>query len=157
MVTSNQQLVTIMIELRLTTRLTQYWERLRKENDLPTINLLNPQMILDLWDKCIQISVQKEDGNINYYYQYIGRDLSDVFGDNLIGQKVKSQLHFLPAKKMMDHLNDSLTAPAPKNMDGQFVDKNNHLVKYRSCLLPFGSDKNNVTNFVIGISWNSFK
>jgi hypothetical protein len=146
-----------MIEYRLTTRLTQYWERINKNGDIPSIDSLNPQMIHDLWDKCLQILVQLEDGKIHYVYQYIGRDLSAVFNENLVGQRVKSQLHFLPAKKMMEYLDELIINPAPKNLDGQFIDHASNLIKYRSCILPFGYDKNNVTNFVIGISWNSFK
>ncbi|MCE3232922.1 MAG: sensory box protein [Rickettsiaceae bacterium] len=146
-----------MIELRLTTRLTQYWQRIRKDADVPAMNVFNSQMVHDLWGKCIVLNVTREDGKANYYYKYIGEDLSDVFGDNLVGQRVKAQLHFLPAKKMLENFDDMLQNPRPKNLDGQFVDQNNHLVKYRSCILPFGTDKQNVTNFVIGISWNSFK
>jgi hypothetical protein len=146
-----------MIELRLTTRLIKHWEMVKKENPLPTMQSFNPQAVDDLWGRCFKVSVQKEGGKVNYIYEMIGDDLREVFGSNLVGKKVSAQLHFLPAKKIIEQMDEALGNPIPKIMDGQFIDQNNRLIKYRSCLLPFGRDKDNVTNFVIGISWNSFK
>ena len=51
-----------MQELRLTTRLTTYWNRLRQEDEYPKIQKLNPGTIEDIWPQCFMISVDMHAG-----------------------------------------------------------------------------------------------
>lgn len=146
-----------MIELRLTSRLIQYWEKLKKDADVPPVEAFNPEVVHDLWGRCFQVVVQKDQDGYDFIYDYIGEDLTTLFEPFLVGMQVKSQMHFLPAKKMIEQMNRAIEQSVPLYLDGQFIDKNSHIIKYRSCLMPFGKDKENITHFIIGISWNSFK
>ncbi len=145
------------IEQRLTTRLIAYWERIKQEGSpVPNIESFNPQMIDDLWSRCFQVSVTQSDQKNHYTYDYVGSSITEIFGTNLVGNRVTSKMHFMPARKMIEQMDSAMIAPETKLLDGQFVDENNKLIKYRSCLLPFGHDKQSITHFIIGISWNSF-
>ena len=44
-------------EQRLTQRLTQYWDRLRKETPLPEISKFNSNAIAEIWDFCFRVGV----------------------------------------------------------------------------------------------------
>ena len=45
--------------------------------------------------------------------------------------------------------------PKPLVDIGQFISENNKVVKFRSCLLPFGKD-GVVTHVLAGLSWREF-
>ncbi len=145
-----------MLEHRLSKRLTDYWDRVRNDNQLPSIDVFNPSVIDDLWQKCFQVSLVMEDGKPIYTYDFIGKELEIIFGSGLAGQKVKSKLSFMPARKMIEHMDNSIKNPFPIIIEGQFVDEYNKVIKYRSCLLPFGRSRDKISHFVIGVSWKSF-
>jgi hypothetical protein len=48
-----------------------------------------------------------------------------------------------------------LANPVPLVDMGQFINAGNKVVKYRSCLLPFGTG-NKVTHIIAGLSWREF-
>jgi hypothetical protein len=146
-----------MIEHRLTKRLTDYWDRLREKQPIPTINVfsMNMQSIEDLWQRCFKVSVIVESGSPVYTYDFIGKDLEEIFGKTLEGRKVKEKLGFMPARKMMEQMDKSIKNPFPITIEGQFIDEKNRVIQYRSCLLPFGQSKENITHFVIGVSWKA--
>lgn len=144
------------IEQRMTTRMVDYWNRIKQDGSVPAIESFNPQAIDDLWGRCFQVSVHRADNRNHYIYDYVGNMLPEIFGNNLVGNHVTSKLHFMPAKKMIEQMDIVIKCPETKLLDGQFIDERNKLIKYRSCLLPFGYDKENITHFIIGISWNSF-
>jgi len=145
-----------MHDQRLTTRLINYWESIKKERDIPPMELFNPQAIDDLWQRCFVISVRTDHSKITYTYSYVGDDIKTIFGSNMVGQKVNSKMVFTPARKMIEKMDEAVTMPDPKLLDGKFVDENSNMIKYRSCLLPMGHDKQNITDIIVGISWTSF-
>ncbi len=145
-----------MIEHRLPTRLTDYWERVRHQNPVPSIDAFNPQVIDDLWQKCFKVSVVMENTEPVYTYDFVGKELESIFGTGLAGQKVKAKLGFMPARKMMEQMNKSIKNPFPITVEGQFVDEHSKVIKYRSCLLPFGMNKEHISHFIIGVSWKAF-
>lgn len=145
-----------MIERRQTKRLTAYWERIKKSRDIPLISSFNPQAVDDLWQSCFQVSVEKEGGKVTYTYRYIGKNLEEIFGSDMLNRQVTSNMKFIPAKQIIVTMDDMVANPAPAFHNGQFVDPSSHLIKYRSCILPFGPDREHVTHFIVGLSWNSF-
>ena len=146
-----------MIEHRLPARLSNYWDKIRLNKTIPTIEMFNNQAVEDLWKKCFQVSLIVKNNAPVYTYDFIGEDLYDIFDKNLAGKKLESKLNFMPAKKMIEQMDKSIRNPFPITVDGQFIDENNNLIKYRSCLLPFGKSKEQVTHFVIGLSWKKFR
>ena len=145
-----------MIEHRLPSRLTAYWERIRQQNPVPPFEKFNPEVVSDLWPKCFSVSIFKEGNKPTYIYDFIGADLEGIFGKGLAGQRVKARLGFLPAAKMMEQMDKSITNPFPITVEGQFIDFHSKVIKYRSCLLPFGKSREQISHFVIGLSWKSF-
>lgn len=145
-----------MIEHRLPMRLVKYWETIKKDSPLPEVSLFRPHVLVDIWENCFKIARKVEEDKTVYKYEFVGKELESVFGERLVGKKVKAKLGFLPAQKMMDNIEAALINPIPQTMEGQFFTKEGTLIKYRACLLPFGTSKENVTHFIIGVSWKSF-
>lgn len=145
-----------MIEHRLPTRLTDYWERVRQQDPVPSIEKFNPQVIEDLWQRCFKVSLVMENGAPVYSYDFVGKELESIFGSGLAGQKVKAKLGFMPAQKMMEQMDKSIRNPFPITIEGQFIDAHSKVIKYRSCMLPFGSSREHISHFVIGVSWKAF-
>lgn len=123
---------------------------------MPPIQAFNPAELSDLWGKCFQVSTQRSLHSKDYKYDYIGSELYEIFGSELVGKKVSTQLQFLPAKKMIDMMEKNVLHPEPYVLEGKFIDHTSHLVKYRCCMLPFGSDKKTVSHFIVGLSWSKF-
>ena len=145
-----------MIEQRLTTRLVSYWESIRKDRDVPSIELFNPQAIDNLWLSCLQVGSVRSEGRNQYVYEHVGSDVSEILGKDLVGKRVHAKMMFTPARKMIVKMDELIVDSQVKLLDGNFVDENSKMIKYRSCLLPFGHDKKNITHIIVGISWNIF-
>lgn len=145
-----------MIEHRLPIRLANYWDRIRNQHPVPSIDMFNPQELDDLWQKCFKVSFLKENGGHIYTYDFIGSELESIFGAGLVGSKIVEKPGFLPIQQMIEQMDKSIHSPLPIALDGQFEDGNGKIIKYRSCLLPFGTSKDNITHFIVGVSWKVY-
>jgi hypothetical protein len=62
----------------------------------------------------------------------------------------------VPGGKVLNYIDKVMLDPKPTIEDGQFINEKNQVVKFRSCLLPFGSDRDNITHIIAGLSWRAF-
>lgn len=141
-------------ERRLTHRLTSYWNLIRKEAVIPDFAHFNAATIQDIWQQCILFTVQPSAPGkmpqLSFYM--VGDKIRPLYKQDMQGQSYNpTQRHFQGAS-LMRKMNDILAAPAPMYDEGQFVNEQNIIVKYRSCLLPFGRE-GKVTHVLIGLSW----
>lgn len=144
------------VEARLNDRLTSYWNLLRKEEPLPEFVRFNVAAIEDLWSQCVLFTVQPsapgQPPAVNFYQ--VGEKVKALYG-NVAGRSMAtSQRHFQGAT-IVQRVGEVIAAPAPLYDEGQFVNDKSKVVKYRSCLLPFGN-KDKVTHVVAGLSWREF-
>ena len=147
-----------MIQHRLTERLANYWNLLKKDNVLPNFSQFNPSAITDIWQNCILFTVQPTAvGTMPLLgFQAIGDKLNPLFGNEMIGKIVNfSQKHFQGAT-IIRRTDEVLDKPEPLFDEGQFVNSNHKVVKFRSCLMPFGTKDGHVTHIVLGLSWREF-
>jgi hypothetical protein len=88
---------------------------------------------------------------------HCGTSISEAIGKNLTGQTMNTGMKFFPGAKILKRINEVMTqdSPTPLLDDGQFVNDKGKVVKYRACLLAFGTN-DVVTHVVIGVSWRSF-
>lgn len=145
------------MENRLTTRLITYWERIRKEENLPEIGRLNPAALDDVWPFCFRLTVEKStQAAKTYRYDYVGTKITEIYGKNLTGQYATAQLKSIPGASVLKRMDELVLTGKPLEDEGQFINEKSKIVKYRACLLPFGTEKNGVTQIVAGLSWKVF-
>lgn len=146
-----------MMEHRLSERLTRYWDTLRKDLPMPHFSHFNASAIEDIWQQCLLFTVAPEVENQPYalsFYQ-IGEGLRGLYGSNMLGRHFNSTQRHFQGAAIVRRVGEVLANPAPVNDMGQFVNTRSHVVKYRSCLLPFGHDKQ-VSHVITGLSWREF-
>ncbi len=148
-----------MHEKRLTDRLTNYWTNLRKDKAMPEFMHFNPSAVEDVLAYCFQLKVEPAAAGITsrtYRYEYMGGKIIEAYGKNLSGQSVSSSVRMLPGSDILKKADLVVSNATPLYEGGQFVNDKNKIVKYRSCMLPFGSEAGEVTHMVVGLSWKSF-
>jgi hypothetical protein len=129
---------------RLADRLINNWNIIRKSDSLPELSHFNPSAIDDVWQQCILLSIQP---------QVAGAAPAVSFAR--VGEIVTAgQRHFQGAA-LIRRISEVIANPVPLTDQGQFVNEHSKIVKYRSCLLPFGT-ASKVTHVLLGLSWKEF-
>ena len=143
-----------MSEHRMADRLISYWNTIRKDAPMPDFAHFNASSIADVWQQCILFTVAPKVENkphvLNFYQ--IGDKLRGFYGNDMLGRSfTTAQRHFQGAV-VVRRVEDVISNPAPISDAGQFINEKSKVVKYRSCILPFGRD-GKVTHIVAGLSW----
>lgn len=144
-----------MHEKRLTQRLTGYWDRLRKEDAMPPFQKFNPSALDDVWDNCMLIAVNDSAPSPSYAYYQLGDKLRGLYGSDVAGQTMRPAVKTSQTASIVKRVGELVEKRTPVYDDGQFVGPRNKIVKFRSCMLPFGQE-NRVTHIIVGLSWREF-
>lgn len=143
-------------EARLNDRLTTYWNMLRKEEPLPEFVQFNVAAIEDIWSQCVLFVVNPSapgaPANVNFYQ--VGEKVKALYG-NVAGRSMSTTQRHFQGASIVQRVGEVIAEPSPIYDQGQFVNERSKVVKYRSCLLPFGT-KDKVTHVVAGLSWREF-
>lgn len=145
-----------MYEKRLTQRLTNYWNSLKKDKAMPPFQKFNPGAIDDVWDHCILLSItESASGKNSYSYYSMGDKVKKLYDHDVTGERIFSTQKGSRGANIVKRIGEVLQKPDPIFDSGQFLDPNHKVVKFRSCLLPFGQN-GHVTHVVVGLSWREF-
>jgi hypothetical protein len=148
-----------MEDKRLTHRLMSYWNRLRGELPLPQWQTFNVGALEDIWGQCcvwrVDIANFEKRTN-NYTYEYIGDSAQEALGKDMTGMAFSSHFQKFPGARIVSRVDDVVAEAVPISDEGTFVNEKSKVVKYRSCLLPFGTKEGRVTHIVLGLSWKAF-
>jgi hypothetical protein len=128
-------------------RLIAYWQHLAKGRKFPEETDIDTDAIADLWNSCFLLNTQKDSGS-EFKYEFMGPSLIEAYGVDLTGQahtentepNIASILNSF--KKVVDvgeHVVD----------ESEFTNKQQQLVKYRCCLVPFGNAPSTV-KYILG-------
>ena len=144
-------------EQRLAERLLSYWNILRKDEQMPDFSHFNASAIEDIWQNCVLFtvapSVDNKTAALNFYQ--IGDKLSGIYAASMVGRSFTAgQKHFQGAA-IVRRMEQILDKPEPITDVGQFINEKSKIVKFRSCLLPFGRN-GKVTHVITGLSWREF-
>lgn len=141
---------------RLSDRLTKYWETLRKDEVMPPFQQFNVSTIEDLWGNCVLLSVNKSNEETKTFVFYrVGDRVKELYNEDLTGISLKSKQKMIKGAAIIKRIDEIIANPAPVYDSGQFVSERNKVVKFRSCLLPFGTG-GEVTHVIAGLSWREF-
>lgn len=143
---------------RLTIRLTSYWNTLRADRIIPSIENFHIHALEDVIGQCCIWRVEIADEHPSsplYTYEYVGSSLKDALGRDMTGEKFTAQLENFPPAWIVSKIDTVLETKFPTSDEGEFVNELHKTVKYRSCLLPFGSPEGKITNILLGLSWST--
>jgi hypothetical protein len=147
-----------MQEHRLIERLTTYWNHVRKDAPMPDFAHFNVSAIEDIWQQCILFTVQPAvegvQPNVNFYR--VGENLRSIYGQDMTGRSFNPAHHHFQGATVVRKITELMGNPEPITDMGQFVNSQSKIVKYRSCLLPFGGPDGKITHIVAGLSWREF-
>ncbi len=143
-------------EKRLIDRMTGYWERLKGDNELPPFQKFNNSAIADIWSHCFVVDVDERGGVKNYVYEYVGESIVNAYGKNPAGDRMSSKMHDVPGGTIVTKIDNCVDGKQIVVEQGQFINQKSKIVKYRSCMLPFGKANGTVTHIVTGLSWREF-
>src|SRR6476620_12463255 len=91
-------------EQRLTARLLEYWESIRKDRRIPRIEHFNTAMVSDLWPGCMQLGLEPDKG-LRYRCDYMGKMVQEIYGEDLSGTPITRHTKRFPGEVMISNLN----------------------------------------------------
>lgn len=146
-----------MLEKRLTERLITHWTSLKNGEHCPDFSKMSLAPIADVMPSCLIIKVQPiaESTSARYLYIEIGRKAESVFARSPLNTYFSTNMQIMPAAKLMRRMDELTVHSAPIIDEGHFVNEKSKTVKFRSCLLPYGSN-GQLTHVLIGLSWREF-
>ena len=131
---------------------------LKKDNIIPNFAQFNAAAIGDIWPNCIVFEVLPgvENQPPNLSAQTIGSNLRSIYANEMLGKAFNATHSHFRNAKIMEHTQDVITAKMHALSEGQYVNDNNKIVKFRACLLPFGNKDAKVTHILVGLSWREY-
>lgn len=143
-------------EQRLTLRLTNYWNLIRKDKPFPRIEQFNFGAIAELWPDCVQVRLHGGGKRPVFWCEYMGDAIRQAYGKDMTNQILEYNTYTFPGVVMYSKLNEIAASPAPMDNNGHMMNEKGEIIKYRACFLPFCSDKRGLTHIVIGLSFRLF-
>lgn len=123
-------------ERRITLRLLSYWEKLRRDREMPSEWELNPEDIGDLWDNCFLVHT-KDLHRPDYRFSYVGPAILRAFHGDSVMNRNDNHPH---SESLLEHYTRIMNTLKPVVEEGQFVNSQGQVVKYRQCLVPLGNN-----------------
>lgn len=146
-----------MNEHRLPDRLIAYWNTLKRDLPIPDFGHFNPSSVAEIWQNCVLFTVSPAVANkpfvINFFQ--IGDKLRSIYSSDMLGRSFNTAQHHFQGAAILRRIEETIEKPVPLIDAGQYINERSNLVKYRSCLLPFGRD-GKITHVVVGLSWREF-
>jgi hypothetical protein len=144
-------------ERRLVNRLKGFWDLAKGTEDLPPYTKFSKAAIDDLWTNCILVSVNSSSKQIMYKYEHVGKSAVEAFGKDLTGAYANSyEKSLMHGSNLMKYLDKSVEERSFLVSQGQFVNAEDKIIKFRDCILPFADINKNISHLVVGLSWRSF-
>lgn len=145
------------LDHRLGDRLIAYWNGLRKESPMPDFAHFNSSALADIWQQCVLFTVSPAVENkpfvLNFYQ--VGDKIKPIYGNDMIGRSFNTAQRHFQGAAIVRRMEETIESPSVLTDVGQFINERSKVVKYRSCLLPFGRD-GKVTHVVVGLSWREY-
>lgn len=147
-----------MQQNRLTQRLADYWEMLRRERVMPEFVQLNISTISDLWPNCVLFSIlPTADGRApTLSLNKVGDNIRPIYGNEMLGLTFNTAQRHFQGTKIIQRTGEVIRDKRPVFDEGQFVSEKGTVIKFRSCLMPFGNAEGNVTHVLVGLSWREY-
>ena len=146
-------------EKRMVKRLIGYIEKISEADGVARYNKFNHEAIAEIWPQCFVLSVGSsgtDRGGFTYRYEYIGDIIKDALGENPTGEMINLNMKNTPGIKIIENIDICTTELKILYESGKFINNNSKVIKYRSCMAPFGKAGESATNIIVGLSWQSY-
>ena len=138
---------------RITTIIIEHWNLVRGDNFIPSEQDLDADILESLLDNCFLIKATELRSSGHHDYVYIGQNIVSAYGSNVTHPKDSHDIDPLSHKNKFAEVIKTRT---PVMDEGEFVNKDGHLVKYRQCLVPLGRDGRTVESIFGGMRFKVF-
>lgn len=145
-----------MNDQRLVNRLENYWNLIRRGKPMPEIAMFNSAPIEDLWHKCMKIEIQPTQDGTSFTYRYLGSSITTMFGRDITNTTVNMKMTKYPLGVIVRAMDNCMIMKTFVIDENQFVNEKGKIVKYRSCVMPFGNETKGITHLIMGISDRQF-
>ena len=108
----------------------------------------------DLWPYCFRVSVEDAE-EPNFTYEYMGDELKKLYGSDMTGLTITHNMRGFIGAVIHKKIQEVTQSLAPAQDEGFFVNGKGQLIKYRSCVLPFGNQQK-LTHIIVGLSYRQF-
>lgn len=144
-------------EKRMVVRLQAFWDRMRGQNDVPLSTGFSGNALEDIWQSCLTIKVTTTKEKNLYFCEHVGSQLKQALGKDLKDKYFSSyETGGIVGRDFIKVLDESISTKKCVVSQGQFINPQSKVVKYRDCILPFKNNDNQIDMLIIGISWRSF-
>jgi hypothetical protein len=144
-------------EKRLVNRLQMYWDRARGQENVPFSNEFSGSQLQDVWQSCIQIKVTTTGEKNLYYCEFMGSSLKQPLGKDLKDKYFSSvETGGMVSREFIKVLDQSVMDKKFITSQGQFINSQSKVVKYRDCVMPFKDLEGKIDMLVVGLSWRTF-
>ena len=143
-------------ECRSHNRLRAYWEALKGAHVLPREADVNPDMLADIWDSCFLVSIDAVTQRVGYRYSYMGPDLLEAYGDDTSSYAIANRLLATDQAPMLHHFNEAVFSKKPVVDASEFVNSQYVPIRYRSCIVPLGTEVGEVTHLLGCMRWRMY-
>lgn len=137
-------------------RLREYWDKLRGTRPFPQENEIDPDEIADIWNSCFLISIDDVTKRMGYRYSYLGSELVNAFGDDANNPEVAMRLLSMALVPNTEKLDEVIEKKQPVIDDGEFLNRHNISVRYRTCIVPFGYENGQVSHIFGVMRWRMY-
>lgn len=134
-------------ERRLVLRLLSYWREIGGERDMPQPGDVDGGAIPDMWGYCFILDVR---GSGEPAFSFIGEHHAAQLGRDLIGQPVSSAGSDTLLGQAASYFGQVLARGIPITLGGQFENRDQRIILYRSILLPLGEGEGRITAILGG-------
>ncbi len=145
-----------MQDQRLVNRLQNYWDLIRRSQNIPDIGQLNVSAIDDLWQQCMKVEIIPAQGGVNFAYRFVGESLIKMLGQDITNRVVDRRAKQYPYSVIVKKLDETIEVKKIIVDENQIVNEQGRIVKYRACFMPFGNETKGITHIVIGFSDRTF-
>jgi hypothetical protein len=147
----------MMMEQRLSSRLVSMWDKLAELNPPPMFAQMNKNAISDVWSQCAVVRVEQaatSPQDTLFAFEYIGDKSRSLLANIQEGRMVRLGELNRETKKFLETLPETISNITTIVNSGTLAGgRNNKIIKYRICMLPFTNTSKAVSHIMIGFSW----
>lgn len=133
-------------ERRLVLRMLDYWEYLRGERAFPKSGQIDPGVLGDDWPNCLMVDAGTD--NSGWLLRAVGDNLKPDVPDKMLGRRVSDCGGGSFLGLATSYIPKVIEKRVPVAISGE-IKEGDHKVLYRSILLPFSDDGEQV-NAILG-------
>lgn len=141
---------------RLIDNLVKHWRKRRGNLALPVYEAFSPEVLGDdVWQQCCAFTVHEEHSKTILMGDFAGVRARQALGRDITGEVLAVGAAQFEAARLLNNAEKALKERDVELDEGHFVNADSKIIKFRSCLLPFGRNSR-VTHLLLGVSWRAF-